>query len=158
MGFYDEFPKLRSECQGAERPCPWIRCKHHIIWYNNKYSTIRKDGTGAACKHTIYLKGEEKMRGVPVYKNNPYSDDYFVDGICSMEETCTLDVLDTGNQTLESIAGLFNLTRERVSQLIDNEGNRQGGVIGRKLRNSKRAKILKEFEGEPLRLVAGEDV
>ncbi len=23
-------PKLRAECQGAERPCPFVSCKHHL--------------------------------------------------------------------------------------------------------------------------------
>jgi hypothetical protein len=26
----DGFPRTRAECVDAERPCPWIRCRHHL--------------------------------------------------------------------------------------------------------------------------------
>jgi len=25
-------PKKRGDCVGGLRPCPWVRCRYHIIW------------------------------------------------------------------------------------------------------------------------------
>lgn len=27
-----EAPTYRSDCKNNKRPCPWIRCKHHMVW------------------------------------------------------------------------------------------------------------------------------
>jgi hypothetical protein len=27
---FDERPKTRSDCEDAERPCPWVGCKYHL--------------------------------------------------------------------------------------------------------------------------------
>ena len=25
-------PQKRKDCLGGTRPCPWVRCKHHMVW------------------------------------------------------------------------------------------------------------------------------
>lgn len=27
-----ERPRTRGDCQGGERPCPWVGCTHHLVW------------------------------------------------------------------------------------------------------------------------------
>jgi len=36
MKHLDRFPKTRAECLLRKEVCPWIRCKHHMIWWHYK--------------------------------------------------------------------------------------------------------------------------
>lgn len=40
---YDIPPKKRSDCAGKERPCPWVRCKHHMVWATHGYARLSDD-------------------------------------------------------------------------------------------------------------------
>lgn len=28
----DSFPENRNNCKDSIRPCPWVRCNHHLLW------------------------------------------------------------------------------------------------------------------------------
>lgn len=85
--FAPERPKTRGDCAGGERPCPWVSCRYHL-----------------------YL--DAKARSIQF--NHPDVDEGDLDRLV---ETCALDVADRGGVTLEVIARLLNLTRERVRQI-----------------------------------------
>jgi len=36
-------PKKRSQCVNGVRPCPWVGCRHHIIWAVNKIDRLSND-------------------------------------------------------------------------------------------------------------------
>ena len=116
LSLYDSFPKLRSECKGAERPCPWVRCKEHMVWYSNITARV----SSRKRKQRIFLRDN----------NNAI----VVEKILGMEYNCSLDIQDTGAQTLNAIAYLFGMTKERVRQMIETRTGKVVGVIPRKLR------------------------
>lgn len=88
-------PHTRGGCLNNKRPCPWIRCKHHMIWVFYTKSTFGKN-----------------------------SDDQMAAIICDMKESCTLDMADLGGCTLEQIAQVLGVTREMVRQIQDKSLNR----------------------------------
>lgn len=94
-------PRTRGECQGGERPCPWVSCTEHAI-------------------HGVLLG----------HAGGDYTDDAVVEVIASMRDTCTLDVADRGGAdgkghvegddgagTLQTIGELWGVSRERVRQI-----------------------------------------
>ena len=87
LAVVDDRPRTRGECVNGPRPCPWAGCKHHL------YLDVHLD--------SIYLT----YPGL-----EPEDMDRLV-------ETCSLDVADRGDHTLEQIGELFNVTRERVRQI-----------------------------------------
>jgi Sigma-70, region 4 len=60
------------------------------------------------CRHHLYL---EVLPSGQVKYNFPGLE------VWELAHTCSLDVADGGPRTLEEVAELFNLTRERVRQL-----------------------------------------
>ena len=80
-------PKSRSECQDGPRPCPFVGCKFHL------FLDITPRG-GLRVPH-----GEEP------------------EALFELKETCALDVADRGGLTLEAVARLQSITRERVRQI-----------------------------------------
>lgn len=36
-------PKKRSQCVNGVRPCPWVGCRHHMIWAVNKIDRLSND-------------------------------------------------------------------------------------------------------------------
>lgn len=85
-------PKLRSQCQSGERPCPWISCRHHLLLDVDKRGSLKINFPD------VFLKEE---------------------GLALMPETCSLDVADEHDEglTLEEVGELLNLTRERIRQV-----------------------------------------
>lgn len=75
------------------------------------------------CRHHLYL--EVDPRSGTIKLNRPDLQPW------DMPESCSLDVADDGEQTLEIISRLLNLTRERVRQ-----------IEGRALRSTRRAARL----------------
>jgi hypothetical protein len=81
-------PKTRRECLYSPRPCPFISCKHHNIWWwlSNQWVFTRKFGSKDAQKQ----------------------DDAIVELMLSLPETCTLDIVDKyGPITLDFISAVF---------------------------------------------------
>lgn len=117
----DSFPGKRKECINGLRPCPWIRCKYHLIW------------------------------DVKVFKSNSprmllkLSDEEIIFSILSLRESCSLDVAGRGEQTLEEIGKILNVSRERARQIIGSEICAPKYSIIRKLRHRKRREKLAIF-------------
>jgi len=61
------------------------------------------------CKHNLYLDVSEKTGSITL--NFPDLE------VSEMSESCVLDVSDASGQTLEYVAQLMNITRERVRQV-----------------------------------------
>jgi hypothetical protein len=62
-----------------------------------------------SCKHHLYLDVHPRNGSIKV--NFPDRE------VADMPETCALDIADAGGTTLEDIAALLNLTRERIRQI-----------------------------------------
>lgn len=83
-----ERPMRRSECVGGARPCPLVGCEY------NTYLRVVAGGKAIRIEH-----GERQPEDVPP------------------EDSCVLDVADEGGATLERVARVLGVTRERVRQL-----------------------------------------
>lgn len=88
---HDERPRVRADCQGGMRPCPWVGCRHHLYL---SIGETNRAGDAAG----IVLAFPEK---------EPWE----------LAETCALDVAERGGITLEEVGELTNLTRERIRQI-----------------------------------------
>jgi hypothetical protein len=82
-----ERPKTRGECCNGPRPCPYVACKHNL------YLDVSE--TGSLIFNFPHLTPNE-MRP---------------------DQSCSLDLADRGGMTLEEIAVVTNLTRERIRQV-----------------------------------------
>lgn len=82
-----ERPKTRGDCTRVPRPCPYV-----------------------ACKHALYLDVSET--GSLVF-NFPHLEP----GQMVADQSCAIDLAERGEMTLEEIAVVTNLTRERIRQI-----------------------------------------
>ncbi len=82
-----------------------------------------------SCKHHLYLDVDQ--RGGSIRLNSPGKE------VWELDETCALDVADRGGASLEEIAELFGVSRQRVQQIER--------ASLRKLRASGRARELVEL-------------
>jgi len=78
----------RSDCTDGPRPCPLVGCP-----YNNYLDVNPRTG------HITLTHGDRAPEDVPP------------------DESCSLDVADRGGLTLEEIANVLGLTRERIRQI-----------------------------------------
>ncbi len=94
LGFEVRRPKTRADCLEMERPCPFVSCRHHL------YIDVSKDGG--------------LTMAVPELE------------LWEMIDTCSLDVAEEGSVpgtgegdglTLESVALIYGLSRERIRQV-----------------------------------------
>lgn len=83
-------PKQRAECQGGCRPCPLVGCRQHT------YLEVIQRGTAIQVNY-----GGREPADVPA------------------AESCTLDLVDAheGGMTLDEVAQVLGITRERVRQI-----------------------------------------
>lgn len=80
-------PKTRGDCAQVARPCPYVACS------KNLYLDISETGS--------------------IILNFPHLDP----GEMPADQSCALDLADRGGMTLEEIAVVTNLTRERIRQV-----------------------------------------
>ena len=80
-------PRTRADCARIPRPCPYV-----------------------ACKYSLYLDVSETGS---IILNFPHLEP----GQMPAEQSCALDLADRGAMTLEDIAVVTNLTRERIRQV-----------------------------------------
>lgn len=86
-----EHPRLRRECVDGPRPCPLVGC-----FYNNYLEVRRRQDSTPEIK---ILHPGRLPEDVPP------------------EDSCTLDLADAGPHTLERVADVYGLTRERIRQV-----------------------------------------
>jgi hypothetical protein len=82
-----ERPKTRGDCARVPRPCPFV-----------------------ACKYSLYLDVSETGS---IILNFPHLEP----GAMPPHQSCALDLAERGAMTLEDIAVVTNLTRERIRQV-----------------------------------------
>lgn len=102
-------PRTRSECENPDgiRPCPWVSCRHHLALDVTSVGSIKL--RSGPRKGSTLRNGQ--TWGV---------DDWLeaaADMLLDMPETCSLDVAGReGGVTLEEIAAMTNMSRQRVQQ------------------------------------------
>ena len=82
----------RGDC-GSERPCPFVSCRHHLFL------------------DVDVVTGSIKLN---------FPEAFFPDGdpdLAKMPHTCSLDMADRGESTLEVVSEMFGVTRERIRQI-----------------------------------------
>lgn len=82
-----ERPRTRGDCAQVPRPCPYVACKYSL------YLDVSPTGS--------------------IILNFPHLEP----GQMPAERSCALDLADRGPMTLEYIAVVTNLTRERIRQV-----------------------------------------
>lgn len=80
-------PRTRGDCARVARPCPYV-----------------------ACKYSLYLDVSETGS---IILNFPHLEPFQMPA----EQSCALDLSERGSMTLEEIAVVTNLTRERIRQV-----------------------------------------
>lgn len=90
-----ERPQTRGDCARVPRPCPYV-----------------------ACKYSLYLDVSETGS---IILNFPHLEP----GEMVADQSCALDLAEQGRMTLEDIAVVMNLTRERIRQVELRALNRQ---------------------------------
>lgn len=91
-----ERPRTRGDCAQVPRPCPYIACKYSL------YLDVSSTGS--------------------IILNFPHLEP----GQMPAERSCALDLAERGPMTLEYIAVVTNLTRERIRQIELKALNRRG--------------------------------
>lgn len=99
-------PRTRGECLDGERPCPWVGCRWHLAL---------DVGERAGTLHS-YTRHSLPIRGTTAEDFEWWSD-VLVARVEHASETCALDVADSGGVTLQRVATLLGVTRERVRQI-----------------------------------------
>lgn len=80
-------PKTRADCAQIARPCPYVACKHNLF--------LDVAETGSIILNFPHLDPDQMPP----------------------ERSCSLDLAEHGPMTLEEIAVVTNLTRERIRQV-----------------------------------------
>lgn len=111
-----ERPRKRSDCADVVRPCVFV-----------------------SCRYSLYLDRPQKNKPNLVFNFPDKEPGDLVD-------SCALDIADRGGETLERVAELMNITRERVRQIE--------AMLLRKIR-PRMVKMRDHMESEPRRQIAG---
>lgn len=86
-------PMRRADCIDGERPCPWVSCRHHLALDVTPFGALALTATATASDDELDLD--------------------------AMTDTCSLDVADRGDHTLEEVGEILGVVRERVRQIIE---------------------------------------
>ena len=111
-------PETRGEC-GTQRPCPWVSCRYHLLL---NVEVGRKEPPRLRVYHGESLT---QTNPVPSAEHAEKWVDDTVDLLCSMSETCALDVVERNPDGLEEteIAKVFDVTKQAISlTLIESQG------------------------------------
>lgn len=119
-----ERPQKRQDCLCSARPCPWIGCKHHLLW---SYFDAPQDCPICGKRH---YGSHHKFCHKEEYTDRGYlglhSDEEIIGFVWDMPETCALNLYDKKGMILDEIAKVFRISKERVRQIIDFKG---GGAL-----------------------------
>lgn len=122
-----ERPKVRSDCEGTPRPCPWLGCKYNLlldvtesggIIINHGRKVEVREGRRAktAVKRLPIIGARPSFRHNKLFETNVEKLISEIDGIKA--NNCLLDLVEKGETyTLEQTGDLLNITRERVRQI-----------------------------------------
>ena len=94
-------PKTRADCVNVPRPCPYVSCRYNL------YLDIDEE-SGAL--RLNYQRSAKEGRG--------RSARTFEKEVWELEHgSCSLDIAAEGDHTLEQVADIMGLTRERIRQI-----------------------------------------
>ena len=132
-----ERPTVRSECYKMKRPCPWVMCRYHMVWF------LFDSNLGQAIHCT-----DRPMKYDPLRK---HTDAQVVNEIMNMQESCILDIADRRGCTLEEIGLYAGVSRERIRQLeyyyktnkATGEITQHGAMV--KMKHPSRSRRLAQF-------------
>lgn len=93
-----ERPITRKDCALGSRPCPYVSCKHHMVWF---------------FPEEFWRKSDDEV--VEKIFTLPYS---CVLDVIDVNRECIL----------EDIGFFTELSRERVRQLLDGAGKKWGAI------------------------------
>lgn len=99
------FGDCLSEGWGEHDPCPFVSCRHHLIWAKSTHVPGSPESM-------------EDIENVDVYE---------------LEGTCALR-MSREEMTLEEVGKFFEVTRERIRQ-IESKGKRRAKLLASKLRD-----------------------
>jgi hypothetical protein len=111
-------PVTRGDCRNIPRPCPFIRCKWHVLWASKQGTAL----IGSAPEHIVV--------------------NWILD--LDPEWSCVLDIADRGGVILDDIARVMGITKEYVRQ-IEGTGIHTKGSAFAKLRHPFYKRYLKDF-------------
>lgn len=95
-------PKTRGDCVNVPRPCPYVSCRHNL------YLDIAEN-TGALRMNYPRPPEEGRGRSARSLEKEVWELDQY--------GTCSLDIAEEGEHTLEQLAEITGLTRERIRQV-----------------------------------------
>ena len=126
-----ERPKTRADCINGPRPCPWISCKHHMLWV-------------FAVSNFHYKPTQDSIIARWLDR---YTDEEILDLLGGLQKTCTLDVADDGGVTLQECADILGTTRERIRQISDrgHGGGRNEGAVQKIAKKKRLVDMLAPF-------------
>lgn len=94
-------PRTRAGC-AVEGACPFVSCRHHLLL----------DVTDQGALHTIGQRAISlRMKSFQDWAENAATQ------VDMAKYTCSLDVADDGEHTLDEIGKILGVTRERVRQI-----------------------------------------
>ena len=119
-------PTTRAECVNGTRPCPYLACKYHMI--------------SAYSHRQMYHKNDEEI----------------LEFAMALPWTCVLDYVEVHPDgcTLQDIADILIMTRERARQLLDFKNappNKYPGILKKIKRNPAKRRELEEFFDDKLK-------
>ena len=133
-------PKIREECTiqklAVDTPCPFLTCKYHLL-LESKHIINR------LYKWERFIKRGEKWEWMDI----PITDEEILLILENLppRKSCTLEMASWGPITLQEIAELYGVTRERIRQIAHNEKQDSGAIA--KLQKSWRAqKLLEDYK------------
>lgn len=100
-------PITRGDCldhQRHPRPCVFVGCRHHLL-----HVVEQPDGD--------LLIGRESLDVDASPAEVERFTDRIAERVIGMKHTCSLDIADRGDQTLDVVGQAFRVTRERIRQL-----------------------------------------
>jgi hypothetical protein len=99
-------PATRAECEGEERPCPYVSCRYHLLLEARR---VGKRGERIDV-HPIAaaIIGE---------RCDDWTDDDILTALLALPETCALDVADRGGVEQLAVGVVYGVGRTRVEAL-----------------------------------------